>query len=70
MTIDPDEIEALAQAPKTVQNEEGRVTERSIDEVIKADRHAASKQENVRRPPWGMNIAIAKPGGMMGRPDS
>lgn len=62
MAVDPEKIEELALAPKRVRTDEGSLEERSVDELIKADRYnqTASAQTAV---PYGMRIARTKPPG-------
>ena len=61
MTISSDDIEEQAQNPKQIQGDEGMVTERSVDELIKADRY--SKHSSASSPPFGLRIGKAKPFG-------
>lgn len=51
--------------PKRVRTEEGSVQERSVDELIKADRYDNAKKAS--SVPWGMRIARTQPGGFNGR---
>lgn len=62
---DPDFLQ-YAQTPKHVSTDEGSVTERSVDELISADRYK-KLQTAVERPPWGMRVARVQPGGTLGR---
>lgn len=64
MTIEPEDIEDLAATPKRVRTDEGTVEERSVDELVKADRYAKQKAANAV--PWGMRIAKIKPQGNIG----
>lgn len=61
MTIEPEDIEAKAQEPKRLRNDEGSVEERSVEELIQADVYA--KNAAASSVPWGMSIARTKPGG-------
>lgn len=56
-----DEIADAARNPKMVRTVEGTAEERSISELIAADKYAA--QKNTSAVPWGMKIARTKPGG-------
>ena len=59
MTISRDTIEELAQAPRRTQTDEGAVQERSVAELIEADRYA--RQTAISAVPWGLRIATTKP---------
>jgi hypothetical protein len=61
MTISSDDIETHANAPKRVRTEEGTVEERSVDELIKADRYAREGTANTV--PYGIRVARVRPGG-------
>lgn len=54
------DVTGAAANPKRVRTEEGTVEERSIGELIEADRYGKSNPDRV---PWGMRIAINKPKG-------
>lgn len=47
--------------PKKVENDEGKVEERSIAELIMADQYI--NQGNATGPPYGMKISRTRPGG-------
>jgi hypothetical protein len=49
------DLEASMFSPKRVRTEEGTVEERSVDELIKADRYLNSTPSET--PPWGIRIA-------------
>lgn len=61
MAITDQEFEDQAQSPKQVRTDEGQVLERSVNEMIDADRYVAAK--SVSAVPWGLRIARSKPGG-------
>jgi len=50
--IDAADIVALGAGPKRITGEEGTVEERSVEEVIKADRYGMSK--GLTKPPHGI----------------
>lgn len=50
----------LATAPLRTRTVEGTVQERSVDELIKADRYMKTQDQSV---PWGIKIARTKPPG-------
>ena len=56
------DVVGMANAPKKVRTEEGSVEERSVSELIEADRYQQSKT-SADKPPWGARIARTKPGG-------
>jgi hypothetical protein len=58
-------ITTMAQTPKRVRTAEGTVEERSIDDLIKADRYEAGKNAG-DAVPWGIRIARSKPGSSIG----
>lgn len=62
MTISNTDIENAGKAPKKVVTEEGSVEEKSVDELIKADQYANSKQVG-DNPLHGLRISRCKPGG-------
>lgn len=62
-TID---VISAANGPKSMRTAEGSVEERSIDELIAADRYAAAKAA-ADRVPWGIRIARTQPAGINGR---
>ena len=59
MALTSDEFDELAKAPKRTRTDEGAVTERSIDELIKANEY--SKAQNNAKPPHGLRISQCKP---------
>lgn len=61
MSISDDELEDQAATPKQVRTDEGQVLERSVNELIDADRYVGAR--NATAVPWGMKIARTKPGG-------
>lgn len=59
--ISPDDIVEAAKAPKRVTGDEGTVEERSVEEMIEADRY--EKAQDATSPPFGMRMAkIRYPG--------
>lgn len=59
--MEPKEIEELATAPRKTAGDEGTVEERSVSELIEADRYVASK--GATKSPYGLRMArIRKPG--------
>ena len=62
MAID---VEKSAQGPKKVRTSEGQVEERSVRELIEADRYSNSQRAN--RVPWGLRFARTQPSGINGR---
>jgi len=61
MTIEDQDFEDNAKSPKQVRTDEGQVLEKSVNELIDADRYTAAK--NATAVPWGLKIARTKPGG-------
>lgn len=59
--LDPEVIAELATAPKKSETDEGKVEERSMTDIIAADRYLKSKKADT--PPYGMRIAKVKPPG-------
>ena len=59
--MDADDIEELALAPKRTLTEEGTVEERSVQELIEADKYVKSTTA-IEAVPWGMRIARTRPG--------
>ena len=66
MTISESDLENKAKEPKKVRTDEGFIEERSVDELIKADRYKAA--QGVLRVPFGMTIARTKPNSTTGGP--
>ena len=62
MTISQNDIEDLGKSPRKVTTDEGTVTERSVDELIKADQYGSVKQVG-DNPLHGLRISRCKPGG-------
>ena len=56
-------FDELAAAPRKVVTVEGAVTERSVDELIKAERYTANQEAAENGSPWGIRKALAKPRG-------
>lgn len=65
MAISGTDIENLAETPKRVRTEEGTVEERSVQELIDADRYTNQKTA-VNAVPWGLRIARSKPPSALG----
>ena len=63
MTINDSDFEEKADSPRRVTTDEGTVEERSIDELIKADKHTQSRAAGDNGPPHGLRISRFKPGG-------
>lgn len=63
MSYEDQEFKDKAESPKKVRTEEGTVEERSIDELIKSERHTDNRSSAQRQVPFGMSIARTKPGG-------
>lgn len=62
MTISDDNIEELAKAPKKTVTDEGSVEERSINELIEADKY--NKANAIGDSPLhGLRVSRCKPGG-------
>ena len=59
MSITSDDVETKGLSPKRTRTDEGAVTERDIDELIKADQY--SKAQNNARPGHGLKISQTKP---------
>lgn len=59
------DIVSAANNPLRMRTDEGSIEERSIDELIKADRY--NKSSDASKVPWGMRIARSQPGGPNGR---
>jgi hypothetical protein len=66
-TGDPTDIDIVDRAaePKRTRTEEGTVEERTMHELIAADRYQGSK-DAADTVPWGMKIARTKPGDTLG----
>ena len=62
MTISQSDIEDAAARPKRVQTEEGEAEERSVGELIQADRYGAARSSS-DKVPWGLRVARVRPGG-------
>lgn len=62
-TID---VVAAANNPKRMRTEEGSIEERSVNELIAADRYNAAKS-SASAVPWGLRIARTQPAGINGR---
>ena len=62
MAIDEDKITEMAEAPKSVRTDEGRIEERPVDDLIKANNYNKSVAA-ADRVPWGLRMARTKPGG-------
>ncbi len=59
--MEPEQFEELASAPRKTIGDEGTVEERSVSELIDADRYASAKQ--AAKAPYGLRLArIRKPG--------
>ena len=59
--IDEDKIKELASKPKRVSTDEGAITERDVEEQIKADVY--TKASKLRKPLFGLIFARFMPGG-------
>jgi len=62
MTIDDADFEEKADSPKRVTTDEGTVEERSIDELIKADKYTNARSVG-NGPLHGIRVSRCKPGG-------
>jgi len=62
MTINKADIEEKSKGPARVTTDEGSVRERTIDELIKADKYNKA-QEIGDAPLHGLRISRCKPGG-------
>jgi hypothetical protein len=60
--ITAEDIANLAKSPRKVQTDEGTVTERSVDELIKADRYAKANEIG-DEPLHGLRVSRFKPAG-------
>lgn len=63
MTIEDSDFEEKADSPRRVTTDEGTVEERSVDELIKADRYNKARRSSTQGPPHGITISRFKPGG-------
>ena len=61
MAISDNEVEDSAKRPKSISGDEGSITEKSVDELKKADAFVA--QRNATAPPFGLRIGKAQPFG-------
>lgn len=61
LDITEDEIKTLARTPKKVENDEGKVEERTIAEFILADQY--TKQGEATGTPYGLKIGRTRPPG-------
>ena len=62
MTISSSDIEEAGKAPKKVVTDEGSVEEKSVDELIKADRYNSASTIG-DAPLHGLRVSRFKPGG-------
>jgi hypothetical protein len=62
MAISETDIENKAKDPASVSTDEGTVSERSVDEMIAADKYSNSKQAVAGGLPRGLMINRIKPG--------
>lgn len=62
MTISSDDIEEAAQAPKKASTDEGMVEEKSVQELIEADKYNKANQ-SPSGPLHGLRVSRFKPGG-------
>lgn len=62
MSLESEQIEELATAPKKTVTTEGSVEERPVKDIIAADQYLAGKTAG-NAVPWGMRVARVKPGG-------
>lgn len=65
MAIEESDIEALAKTPRKTVTDEGTIVERSVQELLDADRGNKAKGANVV--PWGLRVARTQPGPACGR---
>lgn len=56
------DVEALATGPAAISIDGVSVTQRSIDDAIKADRHAAAKRAAASSPTFGFAFRRVNPG--------
>ena len=63
MTISRDDLEQQAKRPERLRTEEGTVKERSVKELIDADRYGKQVDASEDGPPWGMSVASVAPAG-------
>lgn len=65
MAISDSDVETLAKRAKSVMTiDEGQIVERSVDELIQAEEHVATKT-TIENPAHGMIISRIKPGGTL-----
>ena len=62
MSISKSDVEDKGKSPRKVSTDEGTVTERSVDDLIKADQYANSKDVG-DNPLHGLRISRCKPAG-------
>ena len=62
MTIEDSDIEDAGKAPRRVRTDEGTVEEKSVQELIDADRYGQDRKASAKVP-WGMRVARTRPGG-------
>jgi hypothetical protein len=62
MPLSDAEFDDLVKAPKSATTDEGSVSERSVEELIKADQYGKTK-EGIQGPPYGLRIARVRPPG-------
>lgn len=60
-TVSTADIVALAKTPKKTENDEGKIEERSVEELILADKY--TQQTTSAGPPYGMKISRTRPPG-------
>jgi hypothetical protein len=63
MALEDSDFEDKANSPRKVTTDEGTVEERTVEELIKAERHTANRSSSQQVVPFGMSIARTKPGG-------
>jgi hypothetical protein len=64
--VDEEQLEELLTAPAWTKTEEASVGERSIPELIQADRYlkeVTQRSANADATPWGLRVARTIPGG-------
>jgi hypothetical protein len=59
---DPPDVNELSAAPKKIRTDEAMVEERSVDELIEADRYHLEKN-SATHAPFGLRIARSVPRG-------
>ena len=62
-SMDPEQLAAYIETPQKVVGDEGSVEERKATDLIALDRHLGNRNPDLKKPPFGMTIAVVRPRG-------